>query len=72
MVDLYIDQEESEQLSQDSPFHFTCHAGLTCFNQCCQKPTVILKPYDIMRLRRRLGHHLHRIFRTVHHQSSGR
>ncbi len=55
MVDLYKDQEDSEQLSLDSRFHFTCHSGLACFNQCCQKPTVILKPYDIMRLRRRLG-----------------
>ena len=55
MVDIYIDQEEAERLSPDSRFHFNCHAQLACFNQCCQNPTIILKPYDIMRLRRRLG-----------------
>lgn len=55
MVDLYKDQEESAKLCLDSRFQFKCHSGLACFNQCCEKPTVILKPYDIMRLRRRLG-----------------
>lgn len=55
MVDIYVDQEEAERLSPDSRFRFSCHSGLACFNQCCLNPTVILKPYDIMRLRRRLG-----------------
>jgi uncharacterized protein len=55
MVDLYKDQEESAELDLNSRFQFHCHAGLSCFNQCCQNPTVILKPYDILRLRRRLG-----------------
>jgi uncharacterized protein len=55
MVDIYRDQDEAERLSSDSRFHFNCHAQLACFNQCCQNPTIILKPYDIMRLRRRLG-----------------
>jgi uncharacterized protein len=55
MVDLYQDQAEAVKLSLDGFFHFTCHPGLSCFNQCCRQPTVILKPYDIMRLRRRLG-----------------
>jgi uncharacterized protein len=55
MVDLYKDQEESAELDLDGRFQFHCHAGLSCFNRCCQNPTVILKPYDILRLRRRLG-----------------
>jgi Fe-S-cluster containining protein len=55
MVDLYIDREEAAGLSPDSRFLFSCHPGLACFNQCCRQPTVILKPYDIMRLRHRLG-----------------
>jgi uncharacterized protein len=53
MVSLYKDLEEAASLSLDDRFSFTCHAGLACFNQCCQKPTIILKPYDIIRLRRR-------------------
>jgi hypothetical protein len=54
MVDVYKEQEESAELNPESRFRFQCHPGLDCFNQCCQNPTVILKPYDIIRLRRRL------------------
>jgi uncharacterized protein len=55
MVNLYKETMALEELSPDSRLQFKCHAGLACFKQCCQQPTVILKPYDIMRLRRRLG-----------------
>jgi uncharacterized protein len=54
MVNIYINQEEAKQLSSQSRFQFKCHSRLACFNQCCQKPTIILKPYDIIRLRKRL------------------
>jgi uncharacterized protein len=54
MVSLYKDLGETASLSPDDRFSFTCRPGLACFNQCCQNPTIILKPYDIMRLRRRL------------------
>lgn len=36
-------------------FHFACHSGLECFNTCCRKLEMILYPYDILRLKRRLG-----------------
>ncbi|AEB10245.1 YkgJ family cysteine cluster protein [Desulfobacca acetoxidans] len=55
MVDLYKDMESPEKLLLESTFRFNCHSGLSCFNQCCRQPTIILKPYDILRLRRRLG-----------------
>jgi uncharacterized protein len=54
MVNIYLDQEGAKQLSSESRFHFNCHPRLSCFNQCCQQPTIILKPYDIIRLRKRL------------------
>ena len=54
MVNIYMNQEEAKQLSPESRFYFNCHSRLACFNQCCQKPTIILKPYDIIRLRKRL------------------
>jgi len=28
---------------------------LSCFNRCCRTPTVILSPYDLLRLKQRLG-----------------
>jgi Fe-S-cluster containining protein len=55
MAELYQELNAAEELAADSRVRFCCHAGLACFNQCCQNPTVILKPYDILGLRRRLG-----------------
>ena len=53
-VSLY-QQEEQEALSLESKFHFHCHAGLACFNQCCRTPTIVLSPYDLLRLKQALG-----------------
>jgi Fe-S-cluster containining protein len=44
-----------EWLTLDSRFSFRCHAGLACFNQCCRTATILLSPYDILRLARGLG-----------------
>jgi len=52
-VSLY--QEPDQGLSLDSAFTFHCHAGLACFNRCCLAPTIILSPYDILRLKDCLG-----------------
>lgn len=39
----------------DETFCFACHAGLACYTRCCANPGLLLTPYDILRLRRRLG-----------------
>ena len=39
----------------DSRFRFGCHAGVSCFNVCCRQLEMILYPYDIIRLKKRLG-----------------
>ncbi len=36
-------------------FRFACHPGVPCFNQCCRKLNLVLTPYDILRLKNRLG-----------------
>lgn len=36
-------------------FRFNCHRNVPCFNKCCAKLHLILTPYDILRLRKRLG-----------------
>jgi len=46
---------DQPQLSLESGFSFQCHRGLACFNRCCRTPTIILSPYDILRLREFLG-----------------
>ncbi|MBF0179285.1 MAG: YkgJ family cysteine cluster protein [Magnetococcales bacterium] len=36
-------------------FCFRCHPEIDCFNACCSQIEIILTPYDILRLRRRLN-----------------
>ncbi|MFZ5448434.1 MAG: YkgJ family cysteine cluster protein [Thermodesulfobacteriota bacterium] len=53
-VSVYRDMDQAG-LSLQSRFHFHCHEGLACFNRCCRTPTIILSPYDILRLKQFLG-----------------
>jgi Fe-S-cluster containining protein len=43
------------RLGYDSTFTFACHPGVSCFTQCCRGITIVLTPYDIIRLKNRLG-----------------
>lgn len=36
-------------------FYFACHPGVPCFTRCCRNPDMYLYPYDIIRLKNRLG-----------------
>ncbi len=54
LVSVYREIDQAS-LSLQSRFTFHCHDGLACFNQCCRTPTIILSPYDILRLRQCLG-----------------
>jgi uncharacterized protein len=42
-------------LAETDTFTFMCHAGLTCFNQCCRNLNLFLYPYDILRLKKNLN-----------------
>ena len=46
---------EPVRLGPDSKFQFKCHKGVKCFNQCCRDINIILTPYDIIKLKTRLG-----------------
>ncbi len=43
------------RLNLDDNFQFACHKGIGCFNKCCQSIDIPLTPYDILRLKARLG-----------------
>jgi Fe-S-cluster containining protein len=43
------------QLGPDDTFRFRCHKGIACFNKCCENIDILLTPYDILRLKRRMG-----------------
>ena len=52
-----------DNLPADGPFHplkgenfrFACHPDVPCFNECCADLKLVLTPYDILRLKNRLG-----------------
>lgn len=43
------------RLERDSSFQFRCYPGISCFTRCCRNMNIILTPYDIVRLKNRLG-----------------
>jgi uncharacterized protein len=43
------------QLSAGDTFQFRCRKGIPCFNKCCQNIDIALAPYDVLRLKKRLG-----------------
>ena len=47
--------EESQRLGPDDKFTFDCHPGVSCFNLCCRDVNIFLTPYDVLRLKKRLG-----------------
>jgi Fe-S-cluster containining protein len=42
-------------LTDKAKIRFNCHKGISCFNACCRQADVTLAPYDVLRLKRRLG-----------------
>ncbi|HDH53218.1 MAG TPA: YkgJ family cysteine cluster protein, partial [Nitrospirae bacterium] len=42
------------KLSLDAKFKFRCHKGIKCFTMCCSNIEILLTPYDVVRLKKRL------------------
>jgi len=42
------------KLGANSKFQFECHKDVKCFTKCCRGISIILTPYDIIRLKNRL------------------
>jgi uncharacterized protein len=36
-------------------FPFSCHPGVSCFNDCCKQIDVLLTPFDVVRIKNKLG-----------------
>ncbi len=51
----YQSPVQPHELRLDDSFQFDCHPGISCFNACCKSIDIQLMPYDIVRLKRRLG-----------------
>jgi Fe-S-cluster containining protein len=50
-----IDTLKGRRLEPGDTFQFRCHEGLSCFNRCCRNLNLFLYPYDVLRLKNRLG-----------------
>lgn len=46
---------DQPRLGLDDRFQFACHPGVSCFTVCCRDVNIVLTPYDVLRLRKRLG-----------------
>lgn len=44
-----------QQIGADHVIQFSCHKGIGCWNACCANIDISLTPYDIVRLKNRLG-----------------
>ena len=43
------------RLELNSKFQFKCHTDVKCFTKCCRGINIVLTPYDIIRMKNRLG-----------------
>jgi Fe-S-cluster containining protein len=46
---------DAPRFGPDDRFRFSCHPGVPCFNRCCADINIFLTPYDVLRLKHRLG-----------------
>ncbi len=49
-----ISQIPPEQLSLSSKFKFDCHKGVKCFTDCCRGIDIMLTPFDILTIKKKL------------------
>lgn len=46
---------EPSRLDLSTMFKFRCHKGVKCFTKCCSKIDIMLTPYDVLKIKNRLG-----------------
>ncbi len=47
--------ESRPRLRLEDSFNFVCHRDLACYTSCCRDVTIMLTPYDVLRMKRALG-----------------
>lgn len=50
-----IGMVEPVRLTLNSKFKFRCYKGIDCFTKCCGSTDILLTPYDVIRIKNRLG-----------------
>ncbi len=46
---------EPIKLTLNSKFKFNCYKGIGCFTRCCGSTDILLTPFDILKIKKRLG-----------------
>jgi Fe-S-cluster containining protein len=49
--------ENTLRLGPGDCLKFRCHPGVSCFNKCCSDVNILLSPYDVLRMKQRVGMH---------------
>jgi len=49
------DGQQPLRMDSNHVFRFDCHPGVSCFTHCCRDITIVLTPYDVLRLKQSLG-----------------
>ena len=62
--------EDFDRLGPDDQFTFGCHPGVSCFNCCCSDVNIFLSPYDVLRLKQRLGMTSRTLARHLQHEGT--
>lgn len=60
-------EKELLQGLKGNTFSFSCHKGIGCFTKCCAALQLVLTPYDIVRMKNRLGISSDRFLETYTH-----
>ena len=47
-------KDKSLRMDPDQPFRFKCGPEVPCFTDCCRDVTIVLTPYDVVRLKNAL------------------
>lgn len=50
-----MDAVATTKFTLDKKFKFRCHKDAKCFTKCCSDIDILLTPYDILRMKNRLG-----------------
>ncbi len=50
-----LSPEHVQPIDKGDEFQFSCHPEVECFTDCCRELELALTPYDVLRLRARLG-----------------
>jgi len=50
-----VRKKDRERMDAEHAFQFRCSPDVPCFTECCQDITIVLTPYDVVRLKNAVG-----------------